>query len=131
MSYLQRTSDDSTPFAMTYNSTQWGYTDRPDTATETWLTNYSTAGYEFTGQGYIFGFAVAVGLSIGQILVEDSAAPQYTMGNYLGYSAEGRSASDDEAIGYGNKVIQYQGDYYTGAWTDYTSDSRFNCIRME
>ena len=132
MSFLQRISDDTNPFAQVYNdTTNWTYNSRPDTVSETWLTASGSYAYEFTGNGYIFGFMTSSAYSLGELRFVSSTAPRYRSGFYCSTGVQTWDASDDEAIGYGNNVQGYQGSFYPDAWGAYAPSSRFNIIRME
>lgn len=133
MSYLQRFAGGATPFGQTYDTsaTGWSVSVRPNTATETWLTASGTNGYSFTGSGYIFGFmsANASKNTLGQLEVESSSSPRWQNGFFCGYPNTSRTASDDEAIGYGSTTEHYRGTYLT--WDGYNKNSRINVIRIE
>lgn len=128
MSYLQRSSDSSSPFAQIYNSGGWNINTRPDTTSETWLSATGTTnGYGFTGQGYIFGFLSASANSLARVYVEDNEF--YTSGSYHYDNNQNWANSDDEMIAYGNDTTHYQGAALQyGAYSDV---SRFNVIRIE
>jgi hypothetical protein len=117
MSFLQRISDDTNPFAQVYN----------DNANWT----YGSYAYEFTGNGYIFGFMTSVSNSLGELRFVSSSAPRYRSGFYCSTGVQTWDASDDEAIGYGNNVQGYQGTFYPSTWGSYAPSSRLNIIRME
>ena len=132
MSFLQRTA--STPFGQVYNATSnWTLNSRPDTTTETWLSTSGDYGYSFSGSGYIFGFMTAytTSISLGELKVEDQNNSRYQSGFYRSVGVASRNTSDDEAIGYGNLVQGFRGNYYGSAWGDYLPSSRINVIRME
>lgn len=132
MSYLQRTATDVSPFAQVYNNTaNWTYNNRPDTKSETWLTASGTNGYEFSGQGYVFGFMTAVTGSLGQLKIVSSSSPRYENGFFCSNSVTSRTSSDDEAIGYGSTTEHYRGNFYPNLWGSYGPSSRINVIRME
>ena len=128
MSYLQRTSDLSSPFAQIYNSGGWNINTRPDTTSETWLSATGTTnGYAFTGQGYIFGFLSAAANSLARVYVEDDNF--YTSGSYHYDNNQNWANSDDEMIGYGNDTTHKQGAALQ--YGAYNNLSRFNIIRIE
>ena len=132
MSYLQRENDNSNPFAQVYNSSStWWYYQRPDTATETWLTNNSDDGYTFTGKGFIFGFMTAASSSLAELKFGSSSAARYKSGFFCSTGVTTWDTSDDEAIDYGNNVQTYPGNTYPGKYGIYAPESRFNIIRME
>ncbi len=132
MSYLQRESDGSNPFAQVYNSSaNWNYNLRPDTVTENWLTNNSDVGYTFTGSGYIFGFMTAASSSLAELRFVSSSAARYKSGFFCSTGVQTYDSSDDEAIGYGNNVQTYPGVTYPGKYGTYSPQSRLNIIRME
>lgn len=132
MSYLQRESDDSNPFAQVYNSSaNWWYNQRPDTASESWLTNNTDYGFTFTGKGFIFGFMTAASSSLAEVRFVSSSAARFKSGFYRSTGVQTWDTSDDEAIGYGNNVQTYPGVSYPGKYGIYAPESRLNIIRME
>ena len=131
MSYIQRISDTSSPFAQVYNSTDWWDIDtRPDTKSQTWLSasTFNNNSYEFSGAGYIFGFMTAAATSLGRIYLAENDE-FYKSGNYHYEVNSDWVISDDEMIGYGDIVGHQQGSNLS--WGIYTSSSRLNVIRLE
>jgi len=132
MSYLQRLSLVESPFAQTYNTTTWNGSTTPNTTTSSnWMTG-SGNGYDFNGSGYVFGFIVPDGQSIGDIGLESATVPRYTRSIVVDTStAAVRAMSDDMCIGYASDTKHYQISNYYPTWPNYHPDSRFNVIRME
>ena len=132
MSYLQRSSDGSSPFAQVYNTADWNISTRPNTTSQTWLSasSHNSNSYEFTGKGDIFGFMTASCSSLGRYYIAENS-DFYLSGSYHWEINGSRAISDDEMIGYGDIVGHDRGAYVNGAYGSYKATSRLNVIRME
>jgi hypothetical protein len=129
MSYLQRYGNGESPFAQISNTIDWNINNRPDTVSAPWLSATTTSfnGYEFTGQGYIFGYLTATDNSLARVYIGTNNF--YTSGAYHYDVNQNWANSDDEMIYYGNDTTHYKGTQI--AYANYDPVTRFNIIRME
>ena len=129
MSYLQRVGNGESPFAQISNTIDWNINNRPNTVSEPWLSATTTSfnGYEFTGQGYIFGYLTATANSLARVYIGTNNF--YTSGAYHYDVNQNWANSDDEMIYYGNDTTHFQGAKI--GYANYDPLTRFNIIRME
>ena len=135
MSYKKKEAS-VTPFAQISNSADYFITQRPNTASVSWVTETAIGqnGYQFTGTGYIFGYIADIsGSAGGQLMalaISDTSAPQDSWGK-LDYGSTMRSACDDAFYSYDNRTEIYEKNKLSGGTAAFGQNSRINVIRME
>ena len=131
MTYIQKQSDGSNPFAQSINlkDNVVFASERFANVSETWLDNsYGNNGHSFTGSGYVYGTLVPWNNALLCYNLHDNTYP-FTGGEYIHYPNSSRAVSDNRAINYGNTTERFF--HSGGSSAGIRSNSRINIIRME